>query len=123
MINSLRSQSRPESQRLADSLEQLQSIIHVLLRELRRGIGIAGDQIQVTNADGAAGATITSSYIDVKTEYRINGALVLTTGNGDPNGVVVGSPGALYTSTGGGAGVTLWVKESGVGTNTGWVAK
>jgi Na+/alanine symporter len=36
----------------------------------------------------------------------------LRTGTGNPNGVV----------TAGGAGATLWVKESGTG-NTGWVAK
>lgn len=41
----------------------------------------------------------------------------------DPNGNVVASPGALYTSSAGGAGVTLWVKESGVNTDSGWVAK
>jgi hypothetical protein len=44
-------------------------------------------------------------------------------GAGNPNGVVVGSPGDIYSNTNGGANTTLWVKESGVGTNTGWVAK
>ena len=41
----------------------------------------------------------------------------------DPNTNVVASPGALYTYSGGGAGVTLWVKESGVETDSGWAAK
>jgi len=40
-----------------------------------------------------------------------------------PNGVIVGSPGDLFSSTTGGAGATLWVKETGVATNIGWVAK
>jgi len=44
-------------------------------------------------------------------------------GSGDPNGNVMASPGAVYTNTAGGAGATLWVKESGANTNTGWVAK
>jgi hypothetical protein len=44
-------------------------------------------------------------------------------GVGGPNGVVSGSPGDLYTNRSGGAATTLWVKESGVGTNTGWVGK
>jgi hypothetical protein len=44
-------------------------------------------------------------------------------GTGDPNGVVVGSPGDSYFNKNGGANATLWVKESGVGTDTGWVAK
>lgn len=44
-------------------------------------------------------------------------------GDGDPNGKVVANPGAFYLNGSGGAGNTLWVKESGVNTNTGWVAK
>jgi len=43
-------------------------------------------------------------------------------GNGSPETVVTGSPGDLYSNTSGGAGTTLYVKESGVATNTGWVA-
>lgn len=42
---------------------------------------------------------------------------------GDPNGNVTGVIGDLCLNTNGGANVTLWVKESGIGTNTGWVAK
>lgn len=45
------------------------------------------------------------------------------TGTGSPEGVVTGSPGDLYTNTSGGASTTLYVKESGAATNTGWVAK
>jgi hypothetical protein len=42
--------------------------------------------------------------------------------NGSPEGVVTAPVGALYTRTDGGAGTTLYVKESGTG-DTGWVAK
>jgi hypothetical protein len=122
LLNSLRAHSN-QSQRLADSLEQLQSIIYVILRELRSGVSITGDQIQIPGAGGEVGAQFTADYANVKTEYRINEQLVLRTGNGDPNGVVTASPGALYTNTAGGANLTLWVKESGTATNTGWVAK
>jgi hypothetical protein len=53
---------------------------------------------------------------------------IITSGNfkrgaGSPNGSVTGNPGDLYTNTSGGANTTLYVKESGTGTNTGWVAK
>jgi hypothetical protein len=41
----------------------------------------------------------------------------------DPNGSVAGKPGDLFTSTTGGPGASLWVKETGVGTKTGWAAK
>lgn len=43
-------------------------------------------------------------------------------GAGTPEAVVVGSPGDIYMNTTGGAGTTLWAKESGVATTTGWVA-
>ena len=44
-------------------------------------------------------------------------------GTGSPEGVVMGGLGDLYINTDGGASTTLYVKESGVDTNTGWVAK
>jgi hypothetical protein len=47
----------------------------------------------------------------------------LQTGRGDPNTVVYGYVWDLYTDQTGGAGTTLYVKESGDGTTGGWVAK
>lgn len=44
-------------------------------------------------------------------------------GTGSPNTVVTASPPAIYFNRSGGAGVTIYVKESGSATNTGWVAK
>ncbi len=46
-----------------------------------------------------------------------------SSGTGDPNGAVTGSVGDLWSRTDGGANTTLYVKESGAATNTGWVAK
>lgn len=48
---------------------------------------------------------------------------LIRTGAGDPNGVIIGTPGMVWLRTNGGAGTTLYVKESGVNTNTGWVGK
>ncbi len=45
----------------------------------------------------------------------------LLSGNGSPEGVVTSLPGKLYLNKLGGAGVTLWKKETGTG-DTGWVA-
>lgn len=45
------------------------------------------------------------------------------TGTGAPNGVVTASRGAIYTRADGGSNTTLYVKETGDNTNTGWVAK
>ncbi|MFH0921417.1 MAG: hypothetical protein V1913_13780, partial [Fibrobacterota bacterium] len=57
-----------------------------------------------------------SGYIDVNGPRIISGA-----GNPNTNSVVA-NPGSLYLNTNGGAGTTLYVKESGTG-GTGWVAK
>lgn len=48
-------------------------------------------------------------------------ATVLRTGTGSPESVVTGSPGDIFLNTTGGAGTTLYVKQSGSATNTGWV--
>lgn len=45
------------------------------------------------------------------------------TGSGDPNGVVTANRGTIYLRTDGAAGTTLYVKETGDNTNTGWAAK
>lgn len=46
----------------------------------------------------------------------------IMSGTGSPEGIVTADVGTLYTRDDGGAGTTLYVKESGTG-NTGWVAK
>ncbi len=46
----------------------------------------------------------------------------LFVGSGSPEGVVTADPGSLYCNNAGGAGTTLYVKQSGSG-NTGWVGK
>ncbi len=59
---------------------------------------------------------------DNQAEVVTGGAKVLA-GTGSPESAVVGSVGDLYVRRDGGAGTTLYVKESGNNTNTGWVAK
>jgi hypothetical protein len=51
------------------------------------------------------------------------GSCQVSTGPAGPNDNVIGNIGDLFINIGGGAGVTLFVKESGTGTNTGWVGK
>ena len=46
----------------------------------------------------------------------------LFNGTGSPEGVLTAAPGSLYCNNSGGAGTTLYVKETGSG-NTGWAAK
>ncbi|WP_273483567.1 hypothetical protein [Desulforamulus ruminis] len=53
----------------------------------------------------------------------LNGLYIkITAGSGSPEGLIVGAVGSIYLRTDGGAGTTLYVKQSGSG-NTGWIAK
>ena len=44
-------------------------------------------------------------------------------GNGSPEDVVAANVGAIFMRLDGGTGTTFYVKESGQGTKSGWVAK
>lgn len=48
---------------------------------------------------------------------------LLFVGSGNPNGTVTASPPAIYLNRSGGAGTTLYVKESGAATSAGWIGK
>ena len=66
---------------------------------------------------------VTSGNVSVPAgTFSVNGATIQAS-TGSPNGVVTGNPGDMYLNKSGGAGTTLYIKESGSGTNTGWVAK
>ena len=54
-------------------------------------------------------------------DISVKGVLILS-GAGDPNGAALAPVGSLYLRSDGGAGTTLYVKESGTG-SSGWVAK
>lgn len=60
--------------------------------------------------------------IALQQEKMFTNGCIWTSGRGTPNGVVAAPVGSLYTDIAGGAGTTLYVKESGT-SNTGWVAK
>jgi len=53
---------------------------------------------------------------------RIAAGATLYTGTATPEGAVTGSVGDVFCRTDGGTGTTLYIKQSGAGTNTGWVA-
>lgn len=53
---------------------------------------------------------------------KINNGPVLRSGSGSPEGVLAAPVGSIYVRTNGGAGTTLYIKESGTD-STGWVAK
>ena len=75
--------------------------------------------VQITNG--------TTPYIEfligaALPRIRLNGIAEIVSAAGSPEGVITSPVGSLYMRTDGGAGTTLYVKESGTG-NTGWVAK
>ncbi len=63
-------------------------------------------------------------FIDIVTriEGDPKGAHIIW-GEGDPSGVVEGNVGSVFLRTDGGAGSTMYVKESDSGTTAGWAAK
>lgn len=70
---------------------------------------------QIENAQRAI------KHIQAQIVTQVN--LPIFTGKGSPNGSVTASIGALYLRLDGGANTTLYVKESGTNTNSGWTAK
>ena len=83
-------------------------------------IQITESQVTGLTVDLAAKAALASPALTGTP--TVNG-VALRTGTGSPNSAVIGNIGDLYLNTSGGAGTTLYVKESGAGTNTGWVGK
>ena len=59
----------------------------------------------------------------VRTGNTAADKIVIIPGTGSPEGVVTGRVGDMFLRTDGGASTTLYIKESGTATNTGWVAK
>lgn len=96
--------------------------------DLSSRVRIGKDEIDVTSDSipflSYTGTTFSVGSTDVTKPTKVNvfGNVSITGGLGDPEGVVVASAGSLFLRNNGGAGTTLYVKESGSG-STGWVAK
>ena len=89
------------------------------------GYDLAGVEVFFARADGrvySASSGYFENGIRFSTSSGTQNDRGVFVGAGSPEGVVTANPGSLYLSTAGGAGATLYVKESGSG-NTGWVAK
>jgi len=68
-----------------------------------------------------ADISITESQISDFGSYVTTATIM--SGSGSPEGVITASPPCLYLNTDGGTSTTLYVKETGEDTNTGWIAK
>jgi hypothetical protein len=83
------------------------------------GTGLTvGTNVIFANNVLASGEGLKSNFLD-----QANNLIFKYAGIGTPNGVITGSIGSIFINTAGGAGTTLYVKESGTNTNTGWVGK
>ena len=74
------------------------------------------------NGDKGAGAAGAGEFVRFLAGIKLTDEAELSAGRGSPEGVRTGVPGSLYLNLSGGASTTLYIKETGTGTNTGWVA-
>lgn len=74
-----------------------------------------------SNNTGKLG-TDANRWSEVHATSHFVGSAKISSGTGSPNSAVTGNVGDMFIRTDGGAGTTLYVKESGTG-NTGWVGK
>ena len=91
------------------------------------GVSIGGSVVLASNGNVGIANTSPAQKLDVSGNIKTSGSLIvngptISSGAGNPNGLVIAPTGSIYLNTSGGAGTTLYVKESGVG-NVGWVGK
>lgn len=92
----------------------------------RYGISVESGQATATVALNDTRTNVSGGIDDQGTgtrrSFNMPNDAFLLSGTGSPENVVTAPVGTLFARTDGGAGTTLYVKESGSG-NTGWVAK
>ena len=90
---------------------------------IKTAINGANDINPLTTNTGTLGNALSKWSSVAATSFLVGtSSVTFTSDTGSPEGALAAIVGSLYTRTNGGAGTTLYVKESGTG-NTGWVAK
>ena len=91
--------------------------------------GSSGLMIEVTTGNVHVGGNTADEKLHVSGNVKVDsddsfliGAVSWSSGSGTPESVVTAPIGSLFSRTDGGAGTSLYVKETGAG-NTGWVGK
>jgi hypothetical protein len=104
--------------------------------KIRLAVNISGTMTSVCEVSGLTNSLIAATHrvnnLGTSTRQWLNvnaqqirpgaGGVLWTSGTGTPEGSVTAVVGSVYTRDDGGAGTTLYIKESGTG-DTGWVAK
>lgn len=90
------------------------------LRTLRLVVNATANITCQTNGDVTLGRNLIFSGSSRGVDFQ--STAVIRSGTGTPEGVLTAPVGSMFLRSDGGAGTTLYIKESGSG-NTGWVAK
>ena len=85
------------------------------------GVLTAGSTLELGHASDTTLARSAAGVVTIEGNTILTSATIRS-GTGTPEGAVTAPVGTLFLRTDGGAGTTLYVKESGTG-NTGWAAK
>lgn len=86
-------------------------------------VGNVGGSINYTETLYRGGASqVRTDAVMRAASFNVAGGPTITSGTGTPEGAVSAPVGSIRFRTDGGAGTSIYVKESGAG-NTGWVAK
>lgn len=125
--------SRPNS--IFEQFEALYSHVNTNLEDLESAITASapaaesisisdnGNVYNSSNVEDALQEVMeTVRNLNNSDQISLSNGVTWESGTGDPEGVVVATPGSLFSRTDGGVSTTLYVKTSGTG-NTGWTAK
>lgn len=111
--------SSPEVNRLRQQVQKLTELVRQVIAPLMAPDPPLSSGIQ----DGVTvGHVRDHEEIHRLLQYGVLGAVRIQQGTGSPEGVLTADPGAVYLNLSGGAGTTLYVKETG-NASTGWVGK
>lgn len=81
------------------------------------------NRAEVQRVSGAIAEALDELVNAINTPPVYVGPASIRSGTLTPQGRLVGNPGDLFLRTDGGTSTTLYVKETGTNTATGWVAK
>jgi hypothetical protein len=85
--------------------------------------GIQGEKGDQGNAGVQGVQGNTGAKGDKGDAFSTGTTATLSSGVGDPEGVITAYRGSIFMRTDGGTDTTIYVKETGDNTNTGWMAK
>ena len=120
MSNKYRQVKDSASEPVAKAIRELYDFVHTLKGEVQK---VAKAPSQPTVSQPVASTDVQSELAAKGLNLGLTGPIQISSGYGSPEGIIMGNIGHLYLNLSGGATTTLYVKETGNATKTGWVAK